>query len=237
MHVSRLQQSHTILQHEQQGPGHLNILRDWYQPITFSFVTGSIRYFAYCILHFSVNITVLYNALAVAFIILISPSLHYFMFAVSESTSVLLLPAHLHSTQVQLTSGASVLAHHAVQRTGSRYDHSLSYSLERGFARGGLPNAQVCPEGTRHISWQKVTQRLQQPLCDPACLKCQSSLTSECAFQSSGDNGESLYPEQLQGQHWCDMLGNSGTTSISATHYSQLSANLPCEAEAQLYNI
>jgi hypothetical protein len=139
-----------------------------------------------------------------------SSSLHYFypLFFLEQHFFFYSLK-HLQHIQVQLTSWASIQAHHVIQQTGSRYDHSLSYILGREFAKGGLPTAPVCPEGMHHIPWRMVAQGLQQPLCDPACLKCQSSLTGEHAVQSLDDNEESLYPEQLRVQHCCDMLGTS----------------------------
>jgi hypothetical protein len=58
--ASRLWQNHTTLQHEQRSSGELNILQDFsLQPaVTFSFVTGSVRCFDYCILHFFLNLTI-----------------------------------------------------------------------------------------------------------------------------------------------------------------------------------
>jgi hypothetical protein len=69
LYASRSQQICAVLQHEQMCPGELNVLQEFsFQPaVTFSFVTGSMRYFDYCILHLSVNLTVHLNAFAMAF--------------------------------------------------------------------------------------------------------------------------------------------------------------------------
>lgn len=139
--------------------------------------------------------------------------------------SLLFLHSHPPPNARQLTSWASALVHHAIQLTVSRYDHSLRYTLETGFAKGGLPTSPVCPEDMHHIPWQKAIQDLQQPFYDPACLKCLSFLIDKHVFQSSCDNGESQYREQLQVWHCCDMLGTSETANINSTNYSQLSAN------------
>jgi hypothetical protein len=69
LHVSRSQQNHTTLQHEQPSSGELNGLRDVsLQPaVTFSFVIGSMRCFDYCILRAFVKKKYLYNAFSMAY--------------------------------------------------------------------------------------------------------------------------------------------------------------------------